>query len=90
MYKNEQFESKISRWRLGTVAMVKGAVRCLSLEICLKQALFNFRMGDKVAARLAATSAGLSIIPGTEFAVTTTEVKFYLQGKKLIDFLYLY
>ena len=38
-------------------------------------------MGDKVAARLAATSAGLSIIPGTENAVTTTEVNFNLEGK---------
>ena len=35
----------------------------------------NCRMGDKVAARLAATSAGLPIIPGTDTAISTAEVK---------------
>ena len=40
------------------------------------QALVHFfsRMGDKVAARLAATSAGLPIIPGTDTAISTAEV----------------
>jgi biotin carboxylase len=32
-------------------------------------------MGDKVAARIAATNAGLPIIPGTESAIDTAEVK---------------
>jgi len=32
------------------------------------------RMGDKVAARIAATSAGLPIIPGTDTAISTSEV----------------
>jgi hypothetical protein len=33
-------------------------------------------MGDKVAARIAATNAGLPIIPGTETAINTAEVRF--------------
>jgi hypothetical protein len=38
-------------------------------------------MGDKVAARLAATSAGLPIIPGTDTAIATAEVIFIFLKK---------
>ena len=42
-------------------------------------------MGDKVAARIAATSAGLPIIPGTDTAISTAAVRNSraLEGFKL-------